>query len=728
MKRRSLSWLLLWVALVLSIGAARDASAEPNDDAAQSLVSRALKARDLETKGGAAKALIKLELAKKMCDGSGCSAVVRAKVQIALGTVLVLAKKEDQAKAAFVLALKDDPSAALLPDRSSAEVKSAFDAAKASLAAPPPKPEPAAPAPPAGGPGDTCKDDSGQAPKGWKSSVAFCFFTEAVAAEASQEWGTCAGHAQSSLTAEDRPTTRYLAAQCQERAGRWTGALRDYQMVIDAAREAGLKATAQEAQIRAKLLRERVPRLVIRPPARAENLVVTLDGTEVAADKLGGEIWVNPGQRVVKATGKIAGASLRYEQTITIRESERKEVEITAGGGQGAPLQDAETAKCVAEAKTREQAQACFEAKDRSIGPTIKVGAELSGYHDSDDVDVLSPAVAVGIEDNTAGWGLNGSFLVDIVTAASADIVSTASPRWTEIRYVPALGGHKKFGDTDLRLGLGLSVEPDYLATSVTGGVSTDLAQKMVTPSLSYQFAYDISGRAGTPFDVFSKKIQRHSVDLSTTFVVDKATIFSATVTGVLEIGDTSKPYRYMPVFAPDVVVLAGETVESVNTKRLPERIAEQLPTDRKRLGGAALIAHRFEESTLRLEERAYIDSWGLKATTTDMKLYFDVSRGLRLWPHLRFHAQTAVDFWETAYVAKRTSVGLEIPLLRAGDRELGPLLTGTAGAGARVDLGENGWGLIVSADAMYTRFLDHLFIRGRFGVFGAAALEVEIE
>jgi hypothetical protein len=448
----------------------------------------------------------------------------------------------------------------------------------------------------------------------------------------------------------------------------------------------------------------------------------------VAAEKLGGEIWVNPGQRVIKATGKISGASLRYEQTITIRESEKKEVEITAGSGPGAPLQDAETAKCVAEAKTREQAQACFEAKNKVSGPGIKLGAEVSGYHDSDAVDVLSPAVAVTIEDKTVGWGLNGSFLVDIVTAASADIVSTASPRWTEVRYVPALGGHKKFGDTDLRLGLGLSVEPDYLATSVSGGVSTELAQKTITPSLSYQFAYDISGRAGTPFDAYSRKITRHSVDLATTFVVDKSTIFSTTFTGVLEIGDTSKPYRYLPVFAPDVVVLPGETVDSVNKLRLPERIAEQLPTNRKRLGGAALIAHRFEESTLRVEERAYIDSWGLKATTTDMKFLFDVTRSLRLWPHLRFHAQTAVDFWETAYVARRTSAGLEIPLLRVGDRELGPLITGTAGAGTRIDLGEKGWGLIVNADAIYTRFLDHLFIRGRFGVFGAAALEVEIE
>lgn len=713
--------------LVFSISAARDASAEPNDDAAQALVQRTLKARDLETPAGAAKALIRLEIAKKMCDGTGCSAAVRAKVHVAIGTVQVFAKKEDQAKAAFVSALKEDPNAALLPDRSPPEVKTVFDAAKASLAAPP-KPDPApSPQPGSGSGSDICKDDAGQAPKGWKSSVAFCFFTEAVAAEASQEWATCSNHAQSSLTAEDRPTTRYLAAQCQERAGRWTDALRDYQIVIDAAREAGLKATAQEAQIRAKLLRERVPRLVIRPPANAEGLVVTLDGTQVANDKLGGEIWVNPGQRVIKATGKVAGASLRFERTITIRESQKEEVEITQGSGPGAPIQDAATAKCVAEAKTREEAQACFETKDKSIGPTIKVGAELSGYHDTDDVDVLSPAVAVGVEDYTAGWGLNASFLVDIVTAASADIVSTASPRWTEVRYVPAIGGHLKFDDTDIRLGGGASIEPDYLATSVSAGVSTDLRQKTVTPSLAYQFAYDISGRAGTPFDAFSNTITRHTVDLASTFVVDKATIFSATLTGVLEFGDTSKPYRYMPMFTAEDVVLPGETVESVNLKREPERIAEQLPTNRKRLGGAALIAHRFEESTLRLEERLYIDSWGLKATTTDFRFLFDVTRDLRLWPHLRFHAQTAVDFWKLAYTARQTETGLEIPLLRAGDRELGPLLTGTLGAGARVALSD-GWGVIINGDAIYTRFLDHLFIRGRFGVFGAMALEVEVE
>ena len=44
---------------------------------------------------------------------------------------------------------------------------------------------------------------------------------EAVATEAAQEWADCIAFADASLFYEDRPTTRYLGAQCRERGGKW---------------------------------------------------------------------------------------------------------------------------------------------------------------------------------------------------------------------------------------------------------------------------------------------------------------------------------------------------------------------------------------------------------------------------------------------------------------------------------------------------------------------------
>ena len=61
--------------------------------------------------------------------------------------------------------------------------------------------------------------------------------------------------------------------------------------------------------------------------------------------------------------------------------------------------------------------------------------------------------------------------------------------------------------------------------------------------------------------------------------------------------------------------------------------------------------------------------------------------------------------------------------------RELGPLIAVTGGGGARLELGDQRqFGITLSGDVVYTRFLDHLFVKQRFGYFGALGFDAEIE
>lgn len=354
--------------------------------------------------------------------------------------------------------------------------------------------------------------------------------------------------------------------------------------------------------------------------------------------------------------------------------------------------------------------------------------AEVSAYKDDQAVEVLSPAVTVGAESLTDGWGVSGSFLVDVVTAASPDIVSTASPRWNETRYVPGLSAHKKWGDVDVSAAGGVSIEPDYLAIAAGVGVSVDLRDKTVTPALRYGFGFDRSGRAGTPFSVFVNDIHRHSITGALTLVLDKQTIFVPTVDTVLEFGDTSKPYRYLPTFSEGDAegVENGASIDDVNRTRTAVRLAEQVPEDRQRYAVSGLLARRFSGFTLRLEERLYVDSWGVMGTTTDGTLPIDLGDVVRIWPHVRFHAQKGADFWERAYVVTPTASGFSAPTLRAGDRELGPLLGMTGGGGIR--FGGDTMGLTIQADAFYSMFLDHLFASSRIAAFGALGYELILE
>ncbi len=353
----------------------------------------------------------------------------------------------------------------------------------------------------------------------------------------------------------------------------------------------------------------------------------------------------------------------------------------------------------------------------------FKLKAEVSGYKDSDATNVLSPAIRVELDGVTDGWAVGGSLLVDVVTAASADIVATASPRWTDIRYVPGLDGRFKVGDVTLSAAAGGSIESDYFAGSGTLGMAVDLAQKTITPAFSYGFGYDIAARRDTPLDVYSLELMRHSFASSIAFVVNKSTILVPGFAAVIELGDQEKPYRYLPTFAEGTEIEAGASREEVDRARTSVRLTENTPDVRQRYALSALLAHRFGATTLRLEERLYVDDWLLMASTTDSTIPIDITSSFRLWPHLRFHAQKGVSFWESAYVVSQDAQGVTAPKLRAGDRELGPMISGSLGAGFRV--GSDNVGFSFSADAIYSRFLDHLYLQDRIAGFGALVLDV---
>jgi len=200
----------------------------------------------------------------------------------------------------------------------------------------------------------------------------------------------------------------------------------------------------------------------------------------------------------------------------------------------------------------------------------------------------------------------------------------------------------------------------------------------------------------------------------------------------VFENGDTSKPYRHIPMFDPKVAPLIrpGEMTDTVNLYRLAERPLEQLPTSRKRFAIAAQLAQRFSSSTLRISQRLYTDTWTVKATTTDVRYMVDVTKDLRVWPHVRFHAQTGTNFYKLAYEASVNADGTtNLPVYRTGDRELGPLLSGTGGAGARYDFGgRHSYALSLNGDVIYTSFPKTLFTSDRWGYFGALTFEATFE
>jgi hypothetical protein len=372
----------------------------------------------------------------------------------------------------------------------------------------------------------------------------------------------------------------------------------------------------------------------------------------------------------------------------------------------------------------------------RSGSTEVKMKSEVSAYADTDAVSVFTPGLEAEVKDPISGWSATGSYLVDIVSAASVDIVSTASGHWTELRHAGALSGTYKPGTFGVTAVGSVSREPDYLSLTGGGVLALELAQKTANPTLAYAYSSDTAGRAGTPFSVYSQPLARHTITGALELILDPLTLLSFSVDGIFESGDQSKPYRFIPLFAPGVAaqVPRGASVDLVNALRLPGRTNEHLPDTRSRIALSGRVAQRLSGSTLVLSERLYADSWGLKASTTDLRFVADLSRRVFLWTHLRGHLQGQVSFWQRAYTAHLNDPSgpgvYTLPALRTGDREEGPLSAATFGAGARWNVGPatklSAWSLVFQADMFTTFFNDALFVQSREGYLGVFQVEAE--
>ena len=280
----------------------------------------------------------------------------------------------------------------------------------------------------------------------------------------------------------------------------------------------------------------------------------------------------------------------------------------------------------------------------------VTASTEVATYVDTDNVFVMTPTIAGSIANELAGWRVSGRYLVDVVSAASADVVSTASPPFVEVRNAGTLEGTYKPKSFGVTANAAVSFEPDY--ASVLGGIAltADLLDKNLTLTFGYSHLHDIAGRTGTPFSVFSRVLDRDALKLGGTIVASRSTLVSIVTDLMIEYGDPSKPYRYVPMFAPGTDVPRGASIDLVTQLRLPARVLEQLPLRRDRLAVSAGLSHRFRRSTLRLDELLYADTWDLKATATDARWLFDVGRRFEIGPHLRFYAQTSASFWQRGY------------------------------------------------------------------------------
>ncbi len=726
-----LSRLTTIVLIVLAVlGFARHARAS-DDSTALATVQQVL----TEDYGSAAfgPAKTKLQVALDKCNKGKCAPATKAQIMVALGMVASQLGASDEAKTQFTSALQLDPNAKLPSSGTTPNIRNEWDSASKSVAPPPPPPAPPPPAPDPPPPPPPPNAVPSKIP-GWNSADAFRLASAGLAADLGGKLDECIAKDKESLTLEEQPRTRLHLASCERRSNKLIDALRDTSKALQDGIEKKDTLVMRAARDRVTDLLARIPHVTFVPPTGTTDLAVTFDERPVPNDSLGKRFSIDPGKHTAHAEAAQGAIPLAFDAEYDVKEGELLTVTITLKS-QGSEYLTPGQLKCMLGAKNQEEVVKCLPVDQKGL--VVKLGIEGAVYTDTNSVNVVSPGVNANISSPTAGWNVGGNFLVDIVTAASPDVVSSASRRFRDRRYASGLTGGYKYKVVGVQAMGNLSIESDYVSAGGGVALTADLKDKLLTPRLAYSYSHDTIGRSTTPFSVFAHTLETHDVEAGLTMVLSARTLLLVSATVQFERGDQSKPYRYIPLFDPSIAgrVPVGATIDLVNRARLPLRPIEQLPTERDRYAVGVRLAHRIASlaATLRLDERVYVDSWATKATTTDARFIVDAGRRVRAWPHLRVNAQTGTSFYQLAYTAALNQDGsITVPLFRTTDRELSPLITLTGGAGVRMGLtnpdAKTQIGLTLQADIMYTRFFNALYETSRTAVYGTFGMDAEFD
>lgn len=264
----------------------------------------------------------------------------------------------------------------------------------------------------------------------------------------------------------------------------------------------------------------------------------------------------------------------------------------------------------------------------------------LHGY-DGGGVRATGPALLVRkkFADKVS---ISASYYVDMVSNASIDVVTTASP-YKENRSEYGLGVDYVVRDSTITFSATSGREPDYTADSASLDVSQEVFGGMTTIALGFSRGYDNVGKKGTAgfFDTAKHWKYRFGV----TQILTPTWLMSANFEAVSDDGFLGSPYRVARVF--------GATV--------PERNPRTRTSRAIKLRAIGDIGSR---SSIRGEYRYFFDTWAIRAHTLEFgySRYFgdsflvDASLRYNKQQHALFYTDNATT--ETLYVSRNRQLG----------------------------------------------------------------------
>jgi hypothetical protein len=333
--------------------------------------------------------------------------------------------------------------------------------------------------------------------------------------------------------------------------------------------------------------------------------------------------------------------------------------------------------------------------------------AKTQLYTDNDHTTVVSPLVAIS-RDAWSDGTVSASYVADIVSSASVDVISNATRRMSDFRSELTAGLSQKLHATTLSGSYVYSVENDYSSHNVDLGLAQELFDKNSTLALGWSLSSNRIGRSGD--QSFRESLLVTGAAASWTQVIDKKTIAQLSYTFSYADGFQSSPYRFVRFDN------GGGDIENKHQERDP----------RLRYRHAAVIGlnrHLFGDSAIQADYRFYDDSWRVQAHTIQLRYFITFHDDVTLRLRERFYYQTDASFYRPHYTVEDGVM----PEFFTADRELSKFWSNLVGVKISWRLPWVHRALEVEAKVDYFHFgyLDFALLASRDGVNVEAGLNV---
>lgn len=294
-------------------------------------------------------------------------------------------------------------------------------------------------------------------------------------------------------------------------------------------------------------------------------------------------------------------------------------------------------------------------------------------YHryDGGGVTIDGPSVLVR-KSVGKSVSLSANYYVDMVSSASIDVITTASP-YTEERTQYSVAADYLRGNTTMSIGYTNSVESDFDANNYHLAVSQDMFGSLTTLTLSYSFGDDTVRRSDDP--TFFRDNIRQQYGIGVTQILTRNLITALNVEVITDEGFLNNPYRSVRYADNNTIGYSFE----------PELYPRTRTSNAVGIRAKYYLPYR---AALEAQYRYFIDTWDIQSHTASIA-YVHPWKDFIFTAKYRFHDQTGAHFFRDIFSRS------EATNFRGRDKELSPLSSQTLKLGVAYEFISDGWGFI---------------------------------